>query len=206
MASPFLLAAGLAIVLDSAWPPLFCQERVGRGGRRFRLWKLRTMRVGGGAEVTAKGDERVTRVGRILRKTKLDELPQLWNVLAGDMALVGPRPEVPAYVDLSDPAWRRVLEVRPGITDPVSLRLRFEEELLASIQGDRARFYREVFVPFKTHKYLDYQSVRSPWSDLKVLLQTVLVRALPGLAPPYRLADWRPRTIFTAGRPGINLG
>ena len=135
VASPFLLVACLAVVLDSAWPPLFFQERVGRGGRRFRLWKLRTMRAGGGPEVTATGDPRITRVGRILRRAKLDELPQLWNVLAGDMALVGPRPEVPAYVDLSDSTWRRVLEVRPGITDPVSLRLRFEEELLASVAG-----------------------------------------------------------------------
>lgn len=120
---------------------------------------------------------------------KLDELPQLWNVVKGDMALVGPRPEVPAYVDLSDPDWRRVLEVRPGVTDPVSLRLRFEEELLASVPGDRAEFYRRVMVPFKVCKYLEYQSVRTIRKDLEVLLQTVLSGLFRNLVPPYRVED-----------------
>ncbi len=190
VAAPILVFAGLGVALSSKGPVLFRQERVGRDGSRFHVLKLRTMRSGaGGPAVTAGDDRRITPFGRLLRRTKVDELPQLWNVLAGDMALVGPRPEIPAYADLTGAIWRRVLEVRPGITDPVSLRLRFEEELLASVPGDRARFYREVLVPFKTRKYLEYQSIRSPWSDLRVLFLTVLVGLFPRFAPPFRLED-----------------
>ena len=188
-ALPFLAVAAVAIRLTSPGPALFRHERVGRFGRPFFLLKLRTMRAGDGPQVTSSGDPRVTAVGRFLRKTKLDELPQLWNVVRGEMALVGPRPEVAAYVDLSDTAWRRVLEARPGITDPVSLRLRFEEKLLASAPGDRAEFYRQVMVPFKVKKYLEYQLVRSPLSDLVVLLQTAFAGLFPTLVPPYRLED-----------------
>ena len=187
---PVLAVAGLAIALSSGGPVFFRQERVGRNGTRFFLLKLRTMRRdAGGPRVTAGNDPRVTRVGRLLRRTKLDELPQLWNVVKGEMALVGPRPEVPAYVEISDPGWRRVLETRPGITDPVSLRLRFEEELLGGVAGDRAEFYRNVMVPFKVRKYLEYQSVRTAWSDLRVLLQTLLSGLFRGLVPPYRMED-----------------
>ncbi|MGA7990072.1 MAG: sugar transferase [Thermoanaerobaculia bacterium] len=193
--SPFLAIAAAAIRLTSSGPALFRQERVGRFGRPFFLLKLRTMKAGDGPQVTASGDSRVTTVGRFLRKTKLDELPQLWNVVRGDMALVGPRPEVPAYVDLSDPDWKRILEARPGITDPVSLRLRFEEKLLASAPGDRSEFYRQVMVPFKVRKYLEYQSIRTPWSDLVVLLQTVFSGLFPGLVPPYKLEDLTSRPV-----------
>jgi lipopolysaccharide/colanic/teichoic acid biosynthesis glycosyltransferase len=189
VALPFLAVAAVAIRLTSPGPALFRQERVGRYGRPFFLLKLRTMRTGGGPQVTASGDPRVTGVGQLLRKTKLDELPQLWNVARGEMALVGPRPEVPAYVDLTGPAWNRVLEARPGITDPVSLRLRFEEELLASAPGDRSDFYRRVMIPFKVRKYLEYQSIRTPWSDLVVLLQTILSGLFSNLVEPYRLED-----------------
>jgi lipopolysaccharide/colanic/teichoic acid biosynthesis glycosyltransferase len=186
---PLLAVAAAAIRLTSPGSALFRQERVGRLGRPFLLLKLRTMRAADGPHVTASGDPRVTSVGRFLRRMKLDELPQLWNVAKGDMALVGPRPEVPAYVDLSDPDWRRVLEVRPGITDPVSLRLRFEEEILASVPGNRAEFYRRVMVPFKLCRYLEYQSVRTPWKDLEVLFQTVLSGLFRNLVPPYRVED-----------------
>lgn len=195
VALPLLAVAAVAIRLTSPGPALFRQERVGRAGRPFFLLKLRTMRAGAGSLVTTSGDPRVTPVGRLLRRTKLDELPQLWNVVRGDMALVGPRPEVPAYVDLADPAWSRVLETRPGITDPVSLRLRFEEALLASAPGNRAEFYRDVMVPFKVQKYLEYQSVRSPWSDLVVLFQTVFTGFFPNLVPPYRLEDLTDRPV-----------
>jgi lipopolysaccharide/colanic/teichoic acid biosynthesis glycosyltransferase len=188
-ALPILAVASAAIRLTSPGPALFRQERVGRFGRPFFLLKLRTMRAGDGPRVTASGDPRVTPVGQFLRKTKLDELPQLWNVVRGEMALVGPRPEVPAYVDLSDPDWKRVLEARPGITDPVSLRLRFEEKLLASVPGDRNEFYRQVMVPFKVRKYLEYQAIRSARSDLVILLQTVFCGLFPKLAPPYGLQD-----------------
>lgn len=186
---PLLAVAAAGIRLTSGGPVLFRQERVGRFGRRFHLVKLRTMRTGTGTDVTASGDPRVTPVGRFLRRTKLDELPQLWNVLKGEMTLVGPRPEVPAYVDLSDPAWRQVLEAPPGITDPVSLRLRFEEELLASVPGDRETFYRQILVPFKIRKYLEYQSVRTAWSDLGVIFQTLLSGFFSNMAPPFRLED-----------------
>lgn len=193
VAFPLLAVAAAAIRLTSPGPALFRQERVGRFGRTFFVLKLRTMRAAVGSPVTASGDPRVTAVGRFLRRTKLDELPQLWNVLRGEMALVGPRPEVPAYVDLSNPAWREVLETRPGITDPVSLRLRFEEEILAGVPGDRPDFYREVMVPFKISKYLEYQAIRTPWSDLKVILQTALAGVFRGAVPIYKVEDLHAR-------------
>ena len=129
---PVLAIAGLLIRGSSRGPILFRQQRVGRSGKPFDLFKLRTMRQdAGGPQVTARGDRRITPVGRALRMTKLDELPQLWNVVRGDMALVGPRPEVPRYVRMEDPLWKEVLRVRPGITDPVTLKLRDEESVLA---------------------------------------------------------------------------
>ena len=188
-AAPFLALAAVAIRVTSPGPVFFRQERVGRFGRPFVLLKLRTMRSGDGARVTSSGDPRVTTVGRILRKIKLDEVPQLWNVLRGEMALVGPRPEVAPFVDLADPGWRKVLEVRPGITDPVSLRLRREEELLAAVPGDHERFYRSVLVPFKVRKYIEYQSHRGVWSDLGVLAQTLLGVLFEGVVPSYGLED-----------------
>lgn len=186
---PFLLVACLAIVLDSPGQPLFLQERVGRGGRRFLLWKLRTMRAGDGPEVTAAGDSRVTRVGRALRRLKLDELPQLWNVLKGEMSIVGPRPEVPALVDLTSETWKRVLSVRPGITDPVALALKDEEALLAAVAGDRERFYRETLQPFKLRGYVEYLEKRTAWTDLRVIVKTVLAAARLVRIPAVTLAE-----------------
>jgi lipopolysaccharide/colanic/teichoic acid biosynthesis glycosyltransferase len=193
LAAPVVAVAGVAVALSSRGPALFRQRRVGRNGETFVLLKLRTMRSGAaGSAVTAGGDPRVTAVGRFLRRTKVDELPQLWNVVRGEMALVGPRPEVPDYVDLSDPDWLRVLEARPGITDPVSLRLRFEEELLADVPGDRAEFYRRVLVPFKIRKYLEYQSVRTWRRDLETLSLTCLSAFFGRLVIPYRVEDVGP--------------
>ena len=147
--SPVVLGSMLAVKLTSPGPALFKQARVGQGGRTFTLVKLRTMRTdNAGIGVTAKGDARITPVGRVLRKSKLDELPELWNVVVGDLSLVGPRPEVPRYVNFDDVLWTRVLEARPGLTDPVTLRLRNEEELLASVDGDRERFYVDVLQRF----------------------------------------------------------
>jgi lipopolysaccharide/colanic/teichoic acid biosynthesis glycosyltransferase len=114
------------------------------------------MRAGDGPEVTAAGDSRVTRVGRVLRRLKLNELTQLLNVLKGEMSFVGPRPEVPDLVDLTSEAWKRVLSVRPGITDPVALALKDQEALLAAVVGDRGRFYRETLQPYKLRGYMDY--------------------------------------------------
>jgi len=188
-AAPFLLLAAAAIVATTGDSPLFRQRRVGRNGRLFRLVKLRTMRKTAGAEVTAGGDERVTRVGRLLRRTKVDELPELWNILRGDMAWVGPRPEVPRYVDGEDPRWRGVLAARPGLTDPVTLRLRNEEELLAGIAGDREAFYRDRLQPWKLRGYADYLARRTWRTDLTVLRDTVRAVLRPGTAPPPTVDD-----------------
>ena len=190
LSSPVVALAGLMIRATSRGPIFFRQERVGRFGRNFVLYKLRTMRLSqGGPQVTALGDSRITRVGRILRKTKLDELPQLWNVVRGDMSLVGPRPEVPRYVNLDDPLWMEALRVRPGITDPVTLKLRDEESMLARVEGDPERFYREELQPAKLREYVAYSRSRSWRSDLEVLCRTVRAVLRPGVAGS---GDWNP--------------
>ena len=184
MAAPLIALAAIAIAVTSRGPVIFRQKRMGLKGRPFTMYKLRTMRVANsGPQVTAGDDVRVTPVGKFLRKTKLDELPELWNVLKGDMSLIGPRPEVPRYIDLEDPVWRLVLEARPGIADPVTLRLRNEEALLVEVEGDRERFYLETLLPFKLEGYLDYLQARSWRSDLKVLWQTVIAVAFPNKTP-----------------------
>jgi lipopolysaccharide/colanic/teichoic acid biosynthesis glycosyltransferase len=184
MVAPLIALAAIAVAVTSRGPVIFRQKRMGRKGRPFTMYKLRTMRVtNSGPQVTAGDDVRVTPVGKFLRKTKLDELPELWNVLKGDMSLIGPRPEVPRYIDLEDPMWRLVLEARPGIADPMTLRLRNEEALLVEVEGDRERFYLETLVPFKLEGYLDYLQARSWRSDLKVLWQTVLAVAFPNKTP-----------------------
>ncbi len=179
-ASPVLLLAAAAVAATSRGPVLFRQIRAGRGGRAFELLKLRTMvlhRPGQG--FTARGDRRVTPVGRWLRRTKIDELPQLLNVLRGDMSLVGPRPELPDYVDLDDPRWRQVLAERPGLTHPLTLVLHPEEELLAAVDGDPEEFYRRYFLPYRLRGYLAYQRRRTAWSDLAVLARTPIELAFP---------------------------
>ena len=180
--SPVILAAAAAVALGSPGPVLFRQPRVGRGGAPFTLWKLRSMRMAPqGSQLTAAGDDRITPLGRWLRRFKLDELPQLWHVVRGDMSLVGPRPEVPRYVDFGEPLWREVLAARPGLTDPVTLRLRNEEELLAGV-ADVEAFYRERLLPWKLRGYCDYLSRRTAWTDLAVLARTAL--AVLGLFRP----------------------
>ena len=174
VASPVLLIAAVLVAATSPGPVLFRQQRAGLGGRPFTLLKLRSMRVAPeGSQLTASGDARITPVGRWLRRFKLDEIPQLWNVVRGDMSLVGPRPEVPRYVDPESPLWRQVLSARPGLTDPVTLRLRDEEALLAKAE-DPERFYRERLLPWKLRGYLDYLQRRSWVTDLGVLGATAL--------------------------------
>lgn len=181
VAFPLLAPASLAIMLTSPGPVIFRQQRVGRNGRLFVLYKLRTMRVAqDGPQVTASGDQRVTTIGRVLRRTKVDELPELWNVVRGDMSLVGPRPEVPRYVDLNDDRWGLVLQSRPGITDPVTLLLRNEEALLADVEGDREHFYVNTLQPLKLQGYVHYLHNRSWWSDIKVLSKTLFVLVIKG--------------------------
>jgi lipopolysaccharide/colanic/teichoic acid biosynthesis glycosyltransferase len=171
--SPVLVLLAAAVWVDSGRPVLFRHRRVGRGGRTFELLKFRSMVVDhGGPQLTRKGEARITRVGAWLRKWKLDELPQLVNVVRGEMSLVGPRPEVPEYVDESDPLWRRVLEARPGITDPASVEFRNEEELLAAAENVE-EYYRKVILPRKLEISAAYLERRSTVSDLGIVLRTV---------------------------------
>jgi lipopolysaccharide/colanic/teichoic acid biosynthesis glycosyltransferase len=175
LTSPLLLASALTVALTSSGGVLFRQKRMGRHGHLFTLYKFRTMRASeDGPLVTSSGDPRITASGRFLRKTKLDELPTFWNVLKGDMAMVGPRPEVPRYVELEDPLWQRILAVRPGITDPVTLHLRREEELLAQIEGDTEEYYLTQLQPQKMKGYVDYLETRNWQTDLNVLWRTLM--------------------------------
>jgi lipopolysaccharide/colanic/teichoic acid biosynthesis glycosyltransferase len=183
LASPVIAACALAVAATSRGPVFFRQERVGRGGRPFTFFKLRTMRRdAGGPGITAGGDPRVTAVGRLLRRAKLDELPSLWNVVRGDLALVGPRPELPRYVDLGHPDWQEVLAVRPGLTDPVTLALRDEEALLAAAPGGPEEFYRRHLLPFKLAGYRRYLERRSWRSDLGVLARSAWAVLRPASA------------------------
>lgn len=177
--APVLLVAGMLVRLDSQGRILFRQRRVGLHGQMFTLLKFRTMSAANrGLMVTAAGDERVTRVGRWLRRTKIDELPELWNVLRGDMSFVGPRPEVEEFVDRSDPVWLAILEHRPGITDPVTLRLRNEEQLLAQVV-DKERYYREVIQPYKLRGYANFVRDKSWKTDLRIIGRTLKVVFFP---------------------------
>lgn len=181
--APLMVLLALAVFVSSGGPVFFRQKRVGLRGRTFTLYKFRTMHAGtAGPSVTASGDSRVTPIGKLLRRTKLDELPELWNVLRGDLALVGPRPEVPTFVDPGDPLWRKVLTIRPGLTHPVTTRLRNEEDLLAGADGEPMRFYREVLLPYKLKGYLDYERKRTPLRDLVVIAWTAAVVFVPNLA------------------------
>jgi lipopolysaccharide/colanic/teichoic acid biosynthesis glycosyltransferase len=172
VAGPVIAIAAIAVWADDGMPVLFRQTRIGRGGQPFTLFKFRTMfNNRAGASITASGDRRVTRTGRILRKFKLDELPQLLNVLRGEMSLIGPRPEVPKYVDLQQPVWQEVLRVRPGITDVATLMYRDEEQILAAF-SDPEQGYREKVLPDKLSLNLAYLRVRSTVRDLKLLVLT----------------------------------
>ena len=171
--SPLLLLVALRIKLDSPGPVFFRQQRVGRHGVPFFIHKFRTMAHGApGLEITVGADPRITRVGGWLRRTRVDELPQLIDVLQGTMSLVGPRPEVPRYVAHYPPALRaRVLAVRPGITDPASLQALDESALLARA-ADPEREYIERILPAKLQASADYAESATLRSDLAVLLRT----------------------------------
>jgi lipopolysaccharide/colanic/teichoic acid biosynthesis glycosyltransferase len=189
ISAPLLFVSATAIAVTSRGPVIFRQQRMGRRGRVFVLYKLSTMHREAGPYVTAGDDLRITFVGRLLRKTKLDELPELWNVFKGDMSLVGPRPEVPRYVDLQNPLWPLVLEARPGLTDPMTLRLRNEEVLLAEVQGEREEFYLRQLQPFKLRGYIEYLNQRSWWNDVKVLWKSGVAILFPRTTPPPTLEE-----------------
>jgi lipopolysaccharide/colanic/teichoic acid biosynthesis glycosyltransferase len=172
---PILTLFALAVAVSSPGGAFFRQERVGRKGKLFRLLKFRTMRIGSEAQgqLTIGGrDPRITGVGYFLRRTKLDELPQLWNVLTGDMSIVGPRPEVPRYVALYSPEQRAVLSVRPGITGMASIDYIDENELLAR-SADPERAYVEEVMPAKLALDLKYVQQRSFGLDLRIILSTM---------------------------------
>jgi len=171
--APLLLGIAVWIRLDSRGPALFRQTRIGRFGVPFTIHKFRTMRLEPGAPITVGADPRITRAGHVLRSSKLDELPQLWDVLRGAMSLVGPRPELPKYVEFYPADMRdKVLAVRPGITDPASLAFSNEAELLAAA-SDPEREYREVILPAKLRLSAGYAADASLQADLRLILHTL---------------------------------
>ena len=173
--SPVILCIAVWVECDSKGPIFYRQVRVGKDGREFKLLKFRSMRMGAdraGLLTLGDRDPRVTRSGFWLRKTKLDELPQLFNVLVGDMSLVGPRPEVPKYVALYTPEQREILSVRPGITDAASVEMRNEAELMAQ-QADPEGYYVNVQIPLKIKLAKEYIAQQSLLSDLKLIVRTI---------------------------------
>lgn len=191
LAAPLFVLIALAIKLDSRGPVLFRQRRMGAGGRTFELLKFRSMRVESkGREITVSGDSRISRVGRVLRKTKLDELPSLLNIIRSEMSLVGPRPEVPVFVDLRDPLWLEVLQSRPGLTDPSTLALRDEEFFLASVSHDPTVFYRSVLLPAKLRHSAAYLARRTWKSDLGIIARTLVAIMRPRSLSEEQLRDF----------------
>jgi lipopolysaccharide/colanic/teichoic acid biosynthesis glycosyltransferase len=174
--SPLLLLVCLLIKLDSPGPALFLQERIGRGFRPFRIYKFRTMvqdAAGKGGLITFGGDRRITRIGRVLRATKIDELPQLMNILRGEMSFVGPRPEVPRYVELFREDYAEILKVLPGITDLASLQYRNEAEILGQCENPEEAYVTRV-LPEKIRLAKEYLNRSSLRFDVTLILKTVL--------------------------------
>ena len=169
---PVILLTSIAARFDTKATGFFCQQRVGRHGRLFNVIKLRTMRPGAGTTVTVKNDIWITRWGAFFRRWKLDELPQLWNVLKGDMSFVGPRPDVPGYLDQLSGEGKILLELRPGITGPASLKYRDEETILAQVDDPKA-YNDEVIWPDKVAINIDYYRNWSLKADLIYILKTL---------------------------------
>lgn len=159
-------------------PVIFKQKRVGQYGRLFTMYKFRSMTVAhSGSSISVKGENRITPLGAVLRKYKLDELPELWNVLIGDMSFVGPRPDVPGYADRLEGEHRRILLLKPGITGPASLKYRNEEELLAE-QKEPQKYNDEFLFPDKVRINIEYLDSWSFWNDIKIIIYTVLGKDL----------------------------
>lgn len=176
---PVLLIVALLIRLQMPGGPIiFKQRRVGQYGRLFTMYKFRSMTVShSGSSISVKGENRITPLGSVLRRYKLDELPELWNVLMGDMSFVGPRPDVPGYVDKLEGSDRRILQLKPGITGPASLKYRNEEELLAE-QGDPKKYNDEVLFPDKVKINIEYLDNWVFWYDIKIIIYTILGKDL----------------------------
>jgi lipopolysaccharide/colanic/teichoic acid biosynthesis glycosyltransferase len=170
--SPLLAACALAVAVCDGMPIFYGDRRVGRGGCLFTLWKFRTMRKAEGPRITAANDARITTLGSLLRRYKLDELPQLWNVIRGDMSLIGPRPETPEFVDLDSPLWQEILSVPPGITGAASVGSFGEASLLAS-SPNPIDFYRTRLLPEKLAIESAWLRSRSPWSDAGLIVRTL---------------------------------
>ena len=176
---PVLIVVGILIRIKMPGGPIiFKQRRVGQHGQLFTMYKFRSMTVGhSGSSVSVKGESRITPLGAKLRKYKLDELPELWNVLIGDMSLVGPRPDVPGYADKLEGENRRMLLLKPGITGPASLKYRNEEEILAEQENPR-KYNDAVLVPDKVQINMEYLDNWSFWNDIKIIIYTVLGKDL----------------------------
>lgn len=178
MLSPVLAVVAIAVKLDTRGPVFFKHDRVGRAFRPIKVLKFRTMTwPPQGPELTAGRDQRITRIGRLLRRTKIDELPQLANVIKGDMSLVGPRPEVRRYVDMFRADYEEILKVRPGITDLASVEYRDESTLLGATDDPEALYVSEI-LPRKISLAKDYVRNRSLLMDLRLLLRTVGILTL----------------------------
>jgi lipopolysaccharide/colanic/teichoic acid biosynthesis glycosyltransferase len=175
---PVFLGIALLIKLDSSGPILYKARRIGKSGRLFHMYKFRTMRTDAdriGPALTFKDDPRITRVGQMLRKTRIDELPQLLNVLKGDMSVVGPRPEAPEYVQLEQSIWQEVLSVRPGICGLAQLAFAIDEADILSNQATVDSDYTTRILPIKLNLDLRYVHKQSLLLDLKLLFQTILL-------------------------------
>jgi lipopolysaccharide/colanic/teichoic acid biosynthesis glycosyltransferase len=173
---PVIVVLGLLVVWADGFPALFIQQRVGRYGKPFSMYKFRSMRTQKGTEkgsFDAGDNSRVTPIGRFMRKTKLDELPQLFNVLKGDMSVVGPRPEVQKWVDVYPQRWQNVLSVRPGITDNASIQFRNEEELLAQSPNPQLTYQNDI-LPQKLSLYEQYVRSAGLGTDIKIIVKTLV--------------------------------
>jgi lipopolysaccharide/colanic/teichoic acid biosynthesis glycosyltransferase len=181
-----MLAIAICVRLTSKGPALFVQKRVGRGGHLFRIYKFRSMTAGSGANPghTRGDDRRITAFGRLLRKFKLDELPQFYNVLRGDMSLVGPRPKLPLHEPIPD------MPYRPGITGAASLAFRHEEHILSGVHANQLdHFYDNQIKPLKAHLDLHYMSQATLWSDVRMLAATFQVCLTPAVIPDFLIDE-----------------
>lgn len=178
LGAPVWSAVALAVKLSSKGPALYRSIRCGQHGETFEVMKFRSMRVAEGPQITSHGDSRITRVGSLLRASKLDEIPQLINVLRGDMAIVGPRPEDPAYVNFDDPLHQLVLEARPGLTSRASVEYRHEEQILAATE-DPEETYRTEVLPMKLRLDAAWLAERSIGSDIRIVVDTAMAILRP---------------------------